>query len=175
MTQRVRPTSNSVNFETITCEKYINRFLQREKAGMPLKPNTPTPTVQQKYRDKAVKQPPVVTSQNQLSKIRPNVKQQNLPSPDLESQTGSDYQFADDDSALVQVTVKTTNPRQRSRSTVANREPWGQLLRQQKSTDKVSIFSNFDPLRTLHFLAKELQFQLQAVLPGKTRVQLEKL
>lgn len=168
MTQRLKSYPNAVNLETIACEKYMSRLLQREKVSMPPPKSGSAFLTSQKYKEKVVKQSPITPAlQNQLSKVRPNVKQQNLPTPNAEqSQTSDDFQFADD-SALVQVTVKTTNPRQRSRSTVANREPWGQLLKQQKSSDKVSVFSNFDPLRTLHFLAKELQFQLQALLPGK--------
>lgn len=171
MTQRPKPYPNNVNLETIACEKFMSRLLQREKINMPPTKLSSGFSTSQKSKEKVIKHstvtPPI---QNQLSKVKPNVKQQNLPTPNPDqSQTSSDFQFADD-SALVQVTVKTTNPRQRSRSTVANREPWGQLLKQQKSTDKVSVFNNFDPLRTLHFLAKELQFQLQTLLPGKNKL-----
>lgn len=167
MNQRPKPYPTTLNLETIACEKYMSRLLQREKVSMP--PSKPSSAflTSQKCKEKIIKHSPATSSiQNQLSKVKPNIKQQNLRIPDPDqSQTSSDFQFTDD-SALVQVTVKTTNPRQRSRSTVANREPWGQLLKQQKSSDKVSVFNNFDPLRTLHFLAKELQFQLQALLPG---------
>lgn len=45
-------------------------------------------------------------------------------------------------------------------------ESWGQLLLNNKTKER-STFSNFDPLRTLHFLAKELQYQLQVIMPGK--------
>ncbi|XP_018574192.1 uncharacterized protein LOC108913180 [Anoplophora glabripennis] len=172
MTQRLKSYPNAVNLETIACEKYMSRLLQREKVSMPPAKSGPAFLTSHKYKEKVVKQTPITPAiQNQLSRVRPNVKQQNLPSPNPEqSQASDDFQFTDD-SALVQVTVKTTNPRQRSRSTVANGEPWGQLLKQQKSSDKVSVFSNFDPLRTLHFLAKELQFQLQALLPDDNTVQ----
>ncbi|KAJ8979668.1 hypothetical protein NQ317_006380 [Molorchus minor] len=64
----------------------------------------------------------------------------------------------------------TKRVRQKGRSTVTEREPWGQLLKQHKSSEKVSVFSTFDPLRTLHFLAKELQHQIQAVLPDDNSV-----
>ncbi|KAJ8915817.1 hypothetical protein NQ315_004629 [Exocentrus adspersus] len=173
MTQRLKPYPNTINLETIACEKYMTRLLQREKVSMPPTPKpNPSLLTSQKYKDKVIKQSPIIlSSQNQLSKVRPNIKQQNLPTPNTDqSRTSNDFQFGDD-SALVQVTVKTTNPRQRSRSTVASREPWGQLLKQQKSSDKVSVFSNFDPLRTLHFLAKELQFQLQTILPDDSTLQ----
>lgn len=48
------------------------------------------------------------------------------------------------------------SPKQRSRSTVSDRQPWGQLL----SRENESVFGKFDPLRTLHFLAGELQTKL---------------
>ncbi|XP_074027820.1 uncharacterized protein isoform X2 [Leptinotarsa decemlineata] len=162
MTQRLKSCSNSINLETIACERYMARLLNREKSSTPNSANS-------KDRDRSRKQSSV--NQNQLSKIKSNVKQQNFPSPKLsQSPTRSGPQYTDD-SAFVEVTVKTTNPRQRSRSTTVDREPWAQLLKQQKSGEKVSVFGNFDPLRTLHFLAKELQFQLQAILPDDSNLQ----
>ncbi|KAJ8936211.1 hypothetical protein NQ318_014840 [Aromia moschata] len=171
MTQRVKHCPNSLNLETVACEKYISRLLQKEKLGTTtLKPTTLTTNPPRRV----VKQSIISTTsanQNQLIKVRPNIKQQNLPSPkSTQSPADNAVQYADD-SALVEVTVKTTNPRQRSRSTVADREPWGQLLKQHKSSEKVSVFSNFDPLRTLHFLAKELQHHLQAILPDDSNIQ----
>ncbi|KAJ8940824.1 hypothetical protein NQ314_010582 [Rhamnusium bicolor] len=172
MTQRLKQAPNSLNLETIACEKYISRLLQREKSVTPTVKHTSTSLSSQKYKEKPLKTPVSSATQNQLSKIRPNVKQQNLPSPKLvQSPTRNVLQY-DDESTLVEIPVKA--PRHRSRSTVtsvAEREPWGQLLKQQRSSDKVSVFSNFDPLRTLHFLAKELQYQLQAILPDDNGVQ----
>ncbi|KAG5877213.1 hypothetical protein JTB14_001261 [Gonioctena quinquepunctata] len=162
MTQRLKNCSNSINLESIACERYMARLLNKEK-------NAPN-SANSKCRERSSKQAP--HNQNQLSRVRPNVKQQNFHSPKAsESPTRNTVQLGDD-AALVEVTFKTTtNPRHRSRSTTVEREPWGQLLKQQKSGDKVSVFGNFDPLRTLHFLAKELQFQLQAVLPDDSNLQ----
>lgn len=71
-----------------------------------------------------------------------------------------------DEPTMVEVTVKTSNaPKQRSRSTVSDRQPWGQLLNSH-SGENESAFGSFDPLRTLHFLGRELQAYMQARMPG---------
>ncbi|CAH1122878.1 unnamed protein product [Ceutorhynchus assimilis] len=66
--------------------------------------------------------------------------------------------------------VKTT-PKQRSKSTVSDRQPWGQLLNKHTNSENESVFGKFDPLRTLHFLARELQTNLTIRLPGETNLQ----
>ncbi|XP_066148618.1 myosin heavy chain, clone 203-like isoform X2 [Euwallacea fornicatus] len=60
--------------------------------------------------------------------------------------------------------------KQRSRSTVTKHQPWGQLLNKPSGKDD-SPFGNFDPLRTLHFLARELQTNMQTRLPEATNLQ----
>lgn len=49
------------------------------------------------------------------------------------------------------------------------REPWGSILSNNnpRSTEKVSSFNNFDPLRTIHFLVKELQVKLRSPIAGR--------
>nr|CAI5818916.1 unnamed protein product [Callosobruchus analis] len=161
MAQRTKNYPNTVNLETIACEKYMARLLNKEKfmTGALLS---------QKTKEKMVKQLP--TNVSQLTKYRQTVRQQNMPSPKRVRSPDTLAHFADD--SVVEVTVKTTNPpRQRSRSTTVEREPWSQLLKQHRSGDKISLFGNFDPLRTLHFLAKELQYQLQSALPEDSTVQ----
>lgn len=65
----------------------------------------------------------------------------------------------------------STKPKPRSRSNAAgDREPWGKLL-QTGNVENSSKFSSFDPLRTLHFLAKELQYKLQNDLPDDNNLQ----
>lgn len=151
MAQRVKTCHNNLNSDVILCEKYISRILSKDK------PNTV-----QKGRDKNARQP----NQNQMSKMKPNVKQQNVPSPKHSQVPNNLFQYHDD-TVLTEIPMKTTNTRQRSRSTGVDRGgTWGQLLKQQKSGDRMSVFGNFDPLRTLHFLAKELQHQLEVLLPG---------
>ncbi|XP_056631857.1 centriolin-like [Diorhabda sublineata] len=160
MTQRFPRGSNYVQ-DGAVCEKYMARFLNREKQA--------AAAISSLTRGREKTNP---HSQNQLIKNRPNVKQQNLPSPFKRRSPSQNAVQHSDDSALVELTVKAmNNHRQRSRSTTLDREPWGQLLKQHKSGDKISMFGNFDPLRTLHFLAKELQFQLQSVLPDDTTIQ----
>ncbi|KAL1518387.1 hypothetical protein ABEB36_002018 [Hypothenemus hampei] len=67
--------------------------------------------------------------------------------------------------------VKTKATKQRSRSTVSERQPWGQLLTKHTGVESESVFGKFDPLRTLHFLARELQTHMQARLPDETSLQ----
>ncbi|KAH1003775.1 uncharacterized protein LOC125505469 [Dendroctonus ponderosae] len=59
------------------------------------------------------------------------------------------------------------SPKQRSRSTVSDRQPWGQLLSKHTGEENETVFGKFDPLRTLHFLAGELQTKV----PDETNVQ----
>ncbi|VEN57019.1 unnamed protein product [Callosobruchus maculatus] len=161
MAQRTKNYPNTVNLETIACEKYMARLLNKEKF-------VTSPMLSQKAKDKMVKQVP--TNISQITKYRQTVRQQNMPSPKRVRSPDTLAHFNDD--SVVEVTVKTTNPpRQRSRSTTVEREPWSQLLKQRRSGDKISLFGNFDPLRTLHFLAKELQYQLQSALPDDSTVQ----
>ncbi|XP_066256429.1 uncharacterized protein [Euwallacea similis] len=70
--------------------------------------------------------------------------------------------------SLVELASKSR--KQRSRSTVNNRQSWGQLLNKQSGEDE-SAFGNFDPLRTLHFLARELQTHMRSRLPEETNLQ----
>ncbi|KAL3287921.1 hypothetical protein HHI36_002377 [Cryptolaemus montrouzieri] len=70
---------------------------------------------------------------------------------------------------IVEMPAKTPKPRSRSNA-AGDREPWGKLL-QLSNNDNSSKFSNFDPLRTLHFLAKELQYKLQSDLPDDSNMQ----
>lgn len=84
-------------------------------------------------------------------------------------------------STLYTKKVKTTNARSTSSGQQTTRpihkdpsynsfkgkeEPWGQLLK--KSSKEQSTFSNFDPLRTLHFLIKELECRIKNDIPGKS-------
>jgi len=45
------------------------------------------------------------------------------------------------------------------------------MLKKNKGGTTQSVFCNFDPLRTLHFLAKELQIQVQTLLPEEPNIQ----
>lgn len=50
---------------------------------------------------------------------------------------------------------------------LAQGETWGGILRAQSSNENMSGFSKFDPLRTIHFLGKELKSQLKDAVPCK--------
>lgn len=72
--------------------------------------------------------------------------------------------------ATVEVTVRTVGPKGSSAEKCMSedrREPWGKLLMNRRSEDNMQgSFENFDPLRTLHFLSKELQMKLQSICPS---------
>lgn len=72
------------------------------------------------------------------------------------------------ENAGVEIPIKS-KPRSRSNA-AGDREPWGRLL-QTTNNENPSKFSSFDPLRTLHFLARELQFKLQTDLPEDNNLQ----
>ncbi|XP_072388323.1 uncharacterized protein [Diabrotica undecimpunctata] len=151
------PFSNISNDGAI-CEKFLTRFLYKEK------PRTPA-ALSLRSRERSIR---TVSSnnQNELIKCRSNVKQQNFPSP---SKHRNPFQIKVQ--CLDHSIEDKMNTRPRSRSSAVDRDTWDQALKKQRSGDKISIFGNFDPLRTLHFLAKELQFQLQSVLPEDNTVQ----
>lgn len=153
MMSQKNKTSNELCYETVICEKYMAKLLENE-----LKVRNGPNLTNSRSRDKNVKHSclgPI--NRTKLSAQSP--KRCRSPKSSLEYT---------DDGALVKVTVKTPNSRKRSPSYTADRESWGQILKSQKGNDSLSIFSNFDPLRTLHFLIKELEYQLQELLPENT-------
>lgn len=50
-------------------------------------------------------------------------------------------------------------------TTVSKKESWSQMLKHPKQQQ--STFNKFDPLRTLHFLIKELECRIKNDIPGK--------
>ncbi|KAK5640005.1 hypothetical protein RI129_010816 [Pyrocoelia pectoralis] len=62
----------------------------------------------------------------------------------------------------VEVTVRP-NVRQPVRSESKDRMPWASLLQSSKSIDSLSTFDSCDPLRTVHFLSRELGSKLQSM------------
>lgn len=154
MTHRLKNLSTTANLDPVTCEKYKARHLKKDTA------KTSTSSNIHKNRNMSKQ-----LSYNASLLNRNNAPvQENLPLKHRKS-CGNLSEYLDDASSL-QPSIPT---RQRSRS-VAEREPWGQILKSERSTTDRSVFGSFDPLRTLHFLVKELQFQLKAVLPADTTV-----
>lgn len=156
MTNRIKNASATTNLEPVVCEKYMARVL-RQNLKDAVKSNTATQN--HKLRDKPSKHFPSVN--NYTSKV-----QENLPQKHRKS-CGNLIEHLEDAVSL-QPSVSTVS-RHRSKS-AADNEPWGQVLKSEKSMDRSSIFGSFDPLRTLHFLVKELQFQLKAILPNDNTV-----
>uniref|UniRef100_A0A6P7GEN7 Uncharacterized protein LOC114337215 n=1 Tax=Diabrotica virgifera virgifera TaxID=50390 RepID=A0A6P7GEN7_DIAVI len=152
------PFSNISNDVPI-CEKFLTRFLSKEN------PRTRTPAALSVRSRERSSRTVSSSNQNELMKCRPNVKQQNFPLP---GKHRNPFQI---NQCLDHPIQDKMNTRPRSRSSAVDTGTWDQALKNQKSGDKISIFGNFDPLRTLHFLAKELQFQLQSVLPEDNTIQ----
>lgn len=150
MTQRVR-TPNGLNLETVVCEKYMARLLENDV-------KIRTNSANSRSREKNAKQPcvsPTAKSKTYSKIVSHTHKVSQSPRNLLEYS---------DDNALVKVTVKAAQTRHRSRNRSIEHEPWGQILKYEKSNEKLSVFNNFDPLRTLHFLIKELELHLHRVL-----------
>lgn len=66
-------------------------------------------------------------------------------------------------------------PKETSKTSVTseaskNRQPWASLLVSSRSVDSVSTFDGCDPLRTVHFLSKELSSKLQCASFGDPHV-----
>uniref|UniRef100_A0A1Y1LWY7 Uncharacterized protein n=1 Tax=Photinus pyralis TaxID=7054 RepID=A0A1Y1LWY7_PHOPY len=66
-------------------------------------------------------------------------------------------------------------PKETSKSSVTsevskNRQPWANLLTSSRSVDSVTTFDGCDPLRTVHFLSKELSSKLQCASFGDPHV-----
>lgn len=68
---------------------------------------------------------------------------------------------------LYEMTVRTQKnaPNPGQRPATAN-EPWSRMLQTQSQSTDANSFNHFDPLRTVHFLSKELQFKLVQKMPG---------
>ncbi|CAH1107234.1 unnamed protein product [Psylliodes chrysocephalus] len=159
MTQRqIKTAPHGLHLDSLVCEKYMNKIANREKQINQILSATA------RGREK-IKSP---INEHRDIKPRPNVRQQNV-SPTLTKNAKRNVMQYADDSALVEGSVKPSN-RQRSKST-ADRECWSQMLKEHKGGDKFSVFGSFDPLRTLHFLSKELQLQLHTILPDDDKVQ----
>ncbi|KAF5287322.1 hypothetical protein FQR65_LT02195 [Abscondita terminalis] len=107
MTQRIRSCSNSTNLETINCESYLTRLVNRDKVSKSKKERV-LPTKNVKPSTTRTKPP--------------------LDEPAVHTNAKSD------------------------------REPWNKLLKSSAST----TFDQFDPLRTIHFLSKELHTKLKS-------------
>lgn len=150
MSQRLR-TPHRLNLETIVCEKYMARLLENE-----LKIRSNPESLVPRSRERNLK----VSCLSPYNKSKTSGKTTSILQSQKNMQSPKSSMEYSDDSALVKVTVKASNPRHRSRSRIADQEPWGQILKHEKSNQKLSLFSSFDPLRTLHFLIKELEFQL---------------
>ncbi|CAG9864160.1 unnamed protein product [Phyllotreta striolata] len=154
MAQRHTRPSAAFNKEALTCEKYLSKLANREKqlnqlypASVSAKERTKSPHVQREI------------------KPRPNVIQQNIPRPKSLKEPAVTYA---DESAMGEGTKSAS--KQRSKQ-ISNKESWSRMLKEHKAGDKFSAFGNFDPLRTLHFLSKELQYQLQSILPRDDKLQ----
>ncbi|XP_044269179.1 centrosomal protein of 120 kDa-like [Tribolium madens] len=158
MNHKLRTVSNSET--AATCEKYLNKMMRQEQ--MFAVKRSPAFRPQQEKISHIVKQPSVI---NQRVKPKVTIRNQS-PLQKATAQAVLNVQNSDNQSKDFS---KVSKHRARSVSAVRlgnrEREAWGQILQCNKSKEKVSLFSNFDPLRTLHFLSKELFTKLENVVP----------
>lgn len=151
---------NFANMDIPQGECYNNRFQKRGKIDSIVnRLSRPVKRERSLSRSRTV---PPFTPNASAPKAKINLRQSN----DLKSESTAasviHRELYTDNPALVEVTVKTHNakPNSRSGSRSRSREPWSKLLKNQLSNEMLSSFHNFDPLRTVHFLAKELQSKL---------------
>lgn len=171
MSQRTHGCVNNVNLDAMHCEAYGSR-LQKKGRTAPFPSTKGAP----KYVHERSQSRSKLTVQNALlSKTKPNtllMRQQplsNTPSPPGSPISVIRKDIYPNNTALVQVSVKTQKSKQQSRpnSLTRSHETWAKLLKNQSSRDNISTFTMFDPLRTVHFLAKELQVKLLQRMPCK--------
>lgn len=142
-------------------DTYLNTIMKTAR-----KPDRPRVDAGRNIRDKSVTR----SNNNQLVVSRPGTKsriEEIHPKP--ESQELVRKEVYNNSMATVEVTVRTVAPKGlEGKSAEDTREPWSKLLANRKSEDNIpGTFGHFDPLRTLHFLSKELQMKLQSVCPSK--------
>lgn len=162
MSHKQRTINNS---ENLTCEKYVNRMLRQDQMFSAKK--IPVSRMPQEKISHIVKQPSVLSQ-----RVKPKgVFRNQSPVQKATAQAVLNLQNAASAAARECSKAQKNRERPRSTSSVENkdREAWGQILQSNKSREKVSCFSSFDPLRTLHFLSKELFTKLESVLPGKLK------
>lgn len=136
MSHRLR--TNSIDH--VNCAKY-NKMLQREK--------------ERSTKLTSSEAPKTTTSNNTKCKLGKKPAQNIVTSARTESNCNINGNLIDDDNEYSNRQFKSEN----------NHEPWSNLLKRPKNVNSSSTFSHFDPLRTLHFLASELQFQMDTIIP----------
>ncbi|XP_008190978.1 myosin heavy chain, clone 203 isoform X2 [Tribolium castaneum] len=165
MNHKLRTVSNSET--AATCEKYLNKMIRQEQ--MFAMKRSPPYRPQQDKISHIVKQPSVINQ-----RVKPKVTIRNQ-SP-LQKATAQAVLNVQNSETRSKDFSKVPKHRARSVSAVRlgnkEREAWGQILQSNKSKEKVSLFSNFDPLRTLHFLSKELFTKLENVFPEDEMLQM---
>lgn len=170
MAQRIRSCTNSTNLDTINCESYLSKLVKKDK------PSTTTKLLntQKCPRDRSssnIKNGSsalVLPSASNL-KSRQTIPRQTNTRLSNNPTNVVRKELISDNSALVEVTVRTHTSR-RPHGSAGSRfsnEPWGKLLKPTKSCEQYSNYDGFDPLRTLHFLMKELQSKLKTITPSK--------
>ncbi|KAK4872565.1 hypothetical protein RN001_014594 [Aquatica leii] len=144
MSQRIRTCTNSTNFETINCESYSSRLASREKVSKPKRP--------------------ITNSKPSRLELLPSVNAKSKPSqPQMVKQKNIVLKESVSNKApCIEVTVRT-------KGSARNREPWNEMLKMPKSVTSTS-FNQFDPLRTIHFISKELQTKLNSTSSNDPQV-----
>ncbi|KAJ3662990.1 hypothetical protein Zmor_007303 [Zophobas morio] len=165
MSHRVKPHTN---VEIASCEKYLSKMLKHDSALASKKNPASRP-----YQDKIsqiMRHP--INMQPQRIKPKPSAKTQSPIQKVAVSLMSTMPREIGDGSRIKEMKSTKRKPRSRSRSRSSSkvREAWGHILLSKKSGEKMSTFSNFDPLRTLHFLSKELSTKLRTVVPEEDEI-----
>ncbi|KAK9876164.1 hypothetical protein WA026_011280 [Henosepilachna vigintioctopunctata] len=145
------------------CEAYMSRLFRKEKSSYPtpgIKPNVNNAKMKSAVNKFSSK--PKSSGRTQNFHHNP-VKNSGYNNSNIEGNINPHREASMENPGTNNLISKSAKPRSRSNA-AGDREPWGKLL-QNSSEDNYSKFSSFDPLRTLHFLVKELQYKLQSDLP----------
>ncbi|KAF5272726.1 hypothetical protein FQA39_LY07753 [Lamprigera yunnana] len=151
MNQRLRNCTNSTNFDTVNCESYLPQLVPRVKSSQMQRFNRERSNANLKSSSAALVSSSALNSKSRLTRALTATK----PNKPLLRQ-----ELLSNNSALVEVTVRTHAGKKPHNDT---RQPWKELL---KSTKSHSNFEGFDPLRTIHFLSKELHSKLKNISTG---------
>lgn len=166
MSQRMpNNMNNNTNVGTINYDVYNPRL---RKAKITVPPSRPAPV--RNLKDTTSSKSKLTMHNNPVNPMvrnRGNINQLKPCTPLSPSNTVRKDVYPNN-APLVEVMVKTTKNPQAVQNKLNNQnEPWAKLLKPQPNIEDGRSFNNFDPLRTVHFLSKELQLKLIQKMPSK--------
>lgn len=182
MSHRLTSNMNNPNVGLLNYDVYNARM---KRGKLPMTTNQPPQKIPPKnIRETASSKSKLTmhTSNQPMSRSKVNtnqpVRDRNiLPQSQQSSNNMIRKDLYPNNGAMVEVTVKTQKNSANSQNKpmgqpVTHRngtgETWSKVLKNQPNSDDLRPFHSFDPLRTIHFLSKELQLRLIQKMPCKS-------